>query len=173
MMSRRPNTGGGAGYSVHEVTAKRFEVDHRAALFGGRGKRPQDPSKKNDDAKAAYSREVIEKQNNSMIEDLEAKTASLRDMSLGIGKAAKESNSFLDGMGADFDKAGAMLKSTLDNLSAMMKSSGGGHMCWMMVFIVFLLILMYVMNRVSSWLSIFGGSSSTPAPITDMTGSVD
>ena len=80
MMSRRPNTGGGAGYSVHEVTAKRFEVDHRAALFGGRGKRPQDPSKKNDDAKAAYSREVIEKQNNSMIEDLEAFCTAAKEL---------------------------------------------------------------------------------------------
>eukprot|EP00441_Pelagodinium_beii_P040721 CAMPEP_0197648042 /NCGR_PEP_ID=MMETSP1338-20131121/27367_1 /TAXON_ID=43686 ORGANISM="Pelagodinium beii, Strain RCC1491" /NCGR_SAMPLE_ID=MMETSP1338 /ASSEMBLY_ACC=CAM_ASM_000754 /LENGTH=151 /DNA_ID=CAMNT_0043221973 /DNA_START=136 /DNA_END=591 /DNA_ORIENTATION=+ len=137
--------------------ANRFEVDQRAALFGSRFPGNKAAPKK-DDMYAAHSREMMEHQNDAQIEDLEGKVSQLKDITRGIGSNIKESNSLLDNMGIDFDKAAGLLKGTLGQLKGMMNNKSSKHMIYMVVFVLFLFFMMYFLRK----LSFGGGSSSAP-----------
>uniref|UniRef100_A0A7S4RHX1 t-SNARE coiled-coil homology domain-containing protein n=1 Tax=Alexandrium monilatum TaxID=311494 RepID=A0A7S4RHX1_9DINO len=138
-----------ANYSVRERMSNRFEVDQRAALFGSRFKGGES-GKKSDDMYAAHSREMMERQNDAQIEDLEAKVSTLRDITKAIGKEAKDSNSLLDTMSIDFDKAGTLLKGTMSHLKTMMQQKNGKHMCYMVAFVLVLFFLMYFLRNFGS-----------------------
>mmetsp|Transcript_6101 Transcript_6101/g.14598 ORF Transcript_6101/g.14598 Transcript_6101/m.14598 type:complete len:137 (-) Transcript_6101:34-444(-) len=125
------------------MAANRFEVDQRAALFGnrsvGRGR--------GDDLKAAYTREVMEKQNDDAIGDLEAKVAQLKGITMNIKDETAQSLSFLDTLGAGFEKAGDMLKSTVGNLRSMVHQHGGQSFCTKVMAIVVVVVLMLYLLR--------------------------
>jgi len=145
--------------SIHQRMPDRFEVDHRAALFGARfgGKDPARRAGNTDESNsAAASREVLERQNDAQIDDLEAKVAQMKEITRGIGTEVKASTSMLEGMGVNFDKAGSLMKSTVSNLSVMMKAKGGKNMCKMVAFMVAVFLLLYFM----------GGRATRPAGTT-------
>mmetsp|Transcript_19104 Transcript_19104/g.44962 ORF Transcript_19104/g.44962 Transcript_19104/m.44962 type:complete len:168 (-) Transcript_19104:206-709(-) len=142
-----------ANYSVRERMANRFEVDQRQKLFGARFNNSSN-GKKNDDIYAAHSREMMERQNDQQIEDLEAKVSTLKDITRAIGKETKESNSLLDTMGVDFDKAGKLLQGTMGHLKMMMQTKNGKHMCYMVAFVLLLFFMMYFLRGMGSR---FGG----------------
>mmetsp|Transcript_10340 Transcript_10340/g.14623 ORF Transcript_10340/g.14623 Transcript_10340/m.14623 type:complete len:176 (-) Transcript_10340:79-606(-) len=144
-MSRRP------GSTVHDRVGNRFEVDQRAALWGNRARGPA--PNKDDDRKASMTASVIESQNDELITDLEGKVSRLKDITIRLGDEAKKSNSILKAFGLDFDNASALMKGTLGKLKVMVSKSGNGHMCYMMIFIVFLFFMMYGLRRLG------GGSS--------------
>jgi len=148
------------GQSIHQRMANRFEVDQRAALFGSRfaGKGGGRGRGSHVDMHASMAREEMEAQNNAQIEDLEAKVGQLKEITRNINREVTDSNSFLDGMSLDFDKAGLLLRDTLGNLKVMVKKGGGKHMCSMVVFVVFLFFTFYMLRGVGSR---FGGSSAT------------
>merc|ERR1719364_436381 len=136
------------GYDIRERMANRFEVDHRAALFGSRMGNWGGAARGGDASRsAAYARDVLEQQNDAQIEDLEAKVSELKGITQGIGREVSESTKFLEGMGVDFDKAQAMLKGTLGNLKVMMNNRSGKHMWYMVAFMVFLFLLMYLLKK--------------------------
>jgi len=135
-------------------------VDQRAALFGSRN--GKSPNVRGNDDKAAYSREVLERQNDAAIDDLEAKVGQLAHLSRGIGKEAKESNGILDDMGLDFDKAGTLLKGTMGHLKTMMNNRGGSHMCYMVLFVIVLFFTMYFLRGIGS--RIGGGGKAALEP---------
>lgn len=139
-----------AGYSIRERMANRFEVDQRAALFGPRGARSRAVG---EDASAAGSREILERQNDAHIEDLEGKVSELKNLTWKIGAEVQSSNSLLDIMGIDFDKAGSLLKGTVGQLKVMMQNKSGKHMCYMVIFVLVLFFLMYFLRKLPS----FGG----------------
>mmetsp|Transcript_88903 Transcript_88903/g.198762 ORF Transcript_88903/g.198762 Transcript_88903/m.198762 type:complete len:144 (-) Transcript_88903:195-626(-) len=134
-----------ASYSVRERVANRFEVDQRAALFDSRFK-SGGSNKRSEDKYAAHSRDMMERQNDEQIVDLEAKVSELDVLARAIGKEAKDSNARLDDMGKDFDKAGSLLNSTLGHLKTMMQQKGSRHMCYMIVFVLVLLLFMYALK---------------------------
>eukprot|EP00440_Ansanella_granifera_P024075 gb/GFBE01026146.1/.p1 GENE.gb/GFBE01026146.1/~~gb/GFBE01026146.1/.p1 ORF type:complete len:172 (+),score=49.54 gb/GFBE01026146.1/:1-516(+) len=142
-----------ANYNIRERMSNRFEVDQRAALFGSRFPGGAGKSKQKDDMYAAHSREMMERQNDAAIEDLEGKVSQLKDITRGIGSTIKESNGLLDQMGIDFDKAAGLLKGTLNNLKGMMANKSSKHMIYMVVFVLVLFFLMYFLRKFS-----FGGS---------------
>uniref|UniRef100_A0A7S1EW44 t-SNARE coiled-coil homology domain-containing protein n=1 Tax=Noctiluca scintillans TaxID=2966 RepID=A0A7S1EW44_NOCSC len=157
-MSRRPQAvevaAGMPSASAGSESRTRAKVDPRAALFG----RPQGKGagRKDTDAKAAaYSREVLERQNDAAIDDLESRVTQLKEVTMGISQTTKESVTFLEGMGIDFDKAGLLMRSTLGNLNSMMKKGGSKHMCYLIVFIVTVFFLLYFLRSRLS----FGGES--------------
>lgn len=139
-----------ANYNIRERMANRFEVDQRAALFGSRfpGKAGAG-SKQKDDMYAATSREMMERQNDQAIEDLEAKVGQLKDVTRSIGSSIKDSNSLLDQMGIDFDKAASLLKGTLTHLKGMMANKSSKHMIYMVLFVLVLFMLMYFLRKLS------------------------
>merc|ERR1719330_343233 len=114
--------------------ANRFEVDkraaadhQRAALFNSRFG-SNDLGKRND-FHAAQTREMIERQNDQQIAEMQEKVGILADITKKIGQAAKDSNGILSRIGSDFDRADGLLKGTLGSLKKMMDKSGGssGH----------------------------------------------
>mmetsp|Transcript_6426 Transcript_6426/g.18341 ORF Transcript_6426/g.18341 Transcript_6426/m.18341 type:complete len:161 (-) Transcript_6426:186-668(-) len=138
-----------ANYSVRERMSNRFEVDQRAALFGSRFKTGETGRQK-EDIYAANSREMMQRQNDAHIEDLEAKVSTLGDIARAIGKESKDSNKLLDNMGIDFDKAGTLLKGTMGHLKTMMQQKNGKHMCYMVAFVMLLFFLMYFLRGMGS-----------------------
>eukprot|EP00434_Breviolum_minutum_P019399 symbB.v1.2.017105.t1/scaffold1326.1/size125234/6 len=139
-----------ANYNIRERMANRFEVDQRAALFGsrfpGKGGASQ---KQKDDMYAATSREMMERQNDAAIEDLESKVGQLKEVTRSIGSSIKDSNSLLDQMGIDFDKAASLLKGTLGHLKGMMANKSSKHMIYMVIFVLVLFMLMYFLRKLS------------------------
>mmetsp|Transcript_83524 Transcript_83524/g.259454 ORF Transcript_83524/g.259454 Transcript_83524/m.259454 type:complete len:161 (+) Transcript_83524:94-576(+) len=138
-----------ANYNVRERMANRFEVDQRAALFGSRFK-GSEAGRRGEDVHAATTREMMERQNDAQIEDLEAKVSTLRDITKAIGKETKDSNTLLETMGIDFDKAGTLLKGTMGHLKTMMQQKSGKHMCYMVAFVLVLFFMMYLLRGMGS-----------------------
>jgi len=148
------------GYNIHERVQNRFVVDQKAALFGSRGGggAQQRPNAQNNDRNAAASREMLEKQNDAMIADLEGKTSMLASLAGDMGKQIGSSNALLDKFGIDMDRAGGLLKGTMSKLKTMMNNGSGSHMCKMMIFVFVLFFFMYVLRKIP-----FIGGRSTPS----------
>ena len=106
--------------------------DQRAALFGNK----YSSLKQADDQGArAQGTSVLEEQNDRQIEDLEAKVSSLREISLGISGAVKDSHGVLGGMGDSMDTATRLVKGTVTKIQKIMDDNGGRY-CWNMVLII-------------------------------------
>lgn len=137
--------------SIHQRIASRFDVDHRAALLNSRGGgvRSSDASRRNE-KNAAVTKEAIEQQMHGEVEDLEAKVGTLRDISLLIGKETRESLTILDGLKGHFDKAGGMLKGTVDHMKEMISRKGGTPLCYLFLFMIALFFLMYMIRGMGS-----------------------
>jgi len=121
--------------------ANRYEVDQRAALFGARSSGIPIPPKRNE-IHAAHSRQNMEDQNNAAIDDIAAKVAQLKDVSKGVHKEVKDSNSLLESMGVHFDNASTQLKGTLGTLSGMMQK-GKTELCRMVFIALVALVILY------------------------------
>merc|ERR1719210_973592 len=113
---------------------------------------------------AAQSRELLEQANDAQIAEMGDKVLQLKELTQSIGRQAKESNSILQNMMPEFDKAGNLLKGTVSHLKAMMQQGSGKHMCYMIVFVLFLFFLMYFLRGLGSR---FGGSK--PVELKDTT----
>jgi hypothetical protein len=131
-------------HDIKETMANRFEVDQRAALFGSRysgggAGRP--------DLAKATANQTLEDQNDGLIDDLEANVHSLKEISLGIGREASESNAILNGLTNVFDKTGSLLKSTQKKLRVMMDKKEGRSMLYLVAFVVGLFFVMYFLAK--------------------------
>eukprot|EP00416_Gambierdiscus_australes_P045400 CAMPEP_0171118190 /NCGR_PEP_ID=MMETSP0766_2-20121228/94196_1 /TAXON_ID=439317 /ORGANISM="Gambierdiscus australes, Strain CAWD 149" /LENGTH=156 /DNA_ID=CAMNT_0011580751 /DNA_START=20 /DNA_END=487 /DNA_ORIENTATION=- len=132
---------------------ERYRVDHRAALFGSRfgaSRGPQTPHAESNAAaaRAAQAAEVIEQQNDEQLAELGAKVAQLKDITNGIGREVKESNSLLGLLDLNFDKAGGMMKSTLAHLGQVSQRKGG-RMCLAVAIFLGLFLGMYLFASLS------------------------
>ena len=117
----------------------KHEVDQRAALFGSRYQGSRDREERRPLGAAA-----MEEQNDQHIEDLEAKVGTLREISLGISSAVRESNSLLGGMGEGMDKASRLVKGTLSQVVVMIERNGGVGMCKIILSILVVLIFIWL-----------------------------
>mmetsp|Transcript_43670 Transcript_43670/g.120893 ORF Transcript_43670/g.120893 Transcript_43670/m.120893 type:complete len:164 (-) Transcript_43670:22-513(-) len=144
------------GYSIHQRMQNRFEVDQRAALLGRYG----GAASKDTGASTSATKEMIERQNDEQIGDLHDKVSRLKDITRGIGKQARDSNTLLDGMSLDMDKASNLLRGTLNHLKVMVQQGNGKHMCYMVLFVFALFFMMYLLNKTVGKLG--QGSGSTP-----------
>lgn len=123
----------------------RFEKDQRAALFGSKGPRNRGGGA-GDDHAAAVTRELMERQNDSAIDDLEGKVSQLRELTSGLSSEIKSSHGLLDLLGIDVDKAGSLLKGTVGQLRVMMQGQGSRSMCSIVGFVVALFLLLYFLG---------------------------
>ena len=138
-------------YDLKDTMANRFEVDQRAArvatdqraaLFGARSGGANASS-----YGRAYAHQNVEDQNDALVHDLEAKVHTLKELSLGIGKEASDSNSLLAGMSSVFDNTTSMLKATGSKLRTMMDKKQGRAIIHLVLFIVAGLVFMYVLAK--------------------------
>lgn len=142
----------------------RYKVDHRAALFGSRfgGAKSSQPPRSEGSAAtahAAQAAEVIEQQNDAQIAELGAKVAELKDITKGIAKEAQDSHGILGALGLSFDKAGGMMRSTLDQLTQATKRKDG-RMCLTVALCLGLFLAMYLLASMGPRLRGGGGDGT-------------
>jgi blocked-early-in-transport protein 1 len=84
----------------------------------------------------------LEEQNDEHIAGLEARVSALREVSLGIRGAVKESSALLGTMGESMETAGRLVRGTVVTIGNMISGGGsGGHM-WKLVGFIFLILFL-------------------------------
>lgn len=95
---------------------------------------------------------ILEQQNNDRISELSEQVARLKGLTVDIGSEVREQNSLLDQMGEGFLSTGDMLQGSLAKIGIMLDTSSGKHMCYMVLFVVFVVIFLY-------WMMTYKGQS--------------
>jgi len=86
---------------------------------------------------------ILEQQNNERINELSSQVAKLKGLTIAIGNEVNEQNSLLDNMGDSFGQTGEMLAGSLRRIGTMLETGGAKHMCYMVGFIVFVMVFLY------------------------------
>jgi blocked-early-in-transport protein 1 len=95
---------------------------------------------------------ILEQQNNERISELSEQVSKLKGLTIDIGNEVREQNSLLDTMGDGFMNTRDMLQGSLVRIGTMLESGGAKHMCYMVAFVVFVVIFLY-------WMMTFKGTS--------------
>ena len=95
---------------------------------------------------------IMEQQNNDRISELSESVARLKGLTIDIGNEVREQNSLLDGMGDDFASTSDLLAGSLRRIGTMLESGGAKHMCYMVMFVVFVMVFLY-------WLMTYKGTT--------------
>ncbi len=95
---------------------------------------------------------IMEQQNNDRIDELSEQVARLKGLTIDIGNEVTQQNSFLDGMQDGFANTGDLLAGSLRRIGSMLERGGAKHMCYMVAFIVFVIVFLY-------WIMTFKGQS--------------
>jgi blocked-early-in-transport protein 1 len=94
----------------------------------------------------------MEQQNNERIYELSEQVARLKGLTIDIGNEVREQNSLLDTMGDGFQNTKDMLSGSLQRIGTMLESGGAKHMCYMVGFVVFVIVFLY-------WMMTFKGTT--------------
>merc|ERR1712038_432949 len=90
---------------------------------------------------------IMEQQNNDKIDQLSDQVALLKGLTIDIGNEVREQNSLLDQMGDGFASTGDLLAGSLRKIGTMLESGGAKHMCYMVGFIVAVIVLLYMLMK--------------------------
>lgn len=90
---------------------------------------------------------IMEQQNNDRISELSEQVARLKGLTIDIGNEVREQNSLLDNMGDGFTNVGDMLTGSLARMGMMLERGGAKHMCYLVAFVVFVMVLLYWLVR--------------------------
>lgn len=71
---------------------------------------------------------------------------------MDIGSEVREQNSLLDQMSEGFSSTGDMLQGSLAKIGIMLDTTSGKHMCYMILFVVFVVVFLY-------WMMTYKGQS--------------
>ncbi|KAL9188845.1 hypothetical protein ACHAXT_007223 [Thalassiosira profunda] len=89
------------------------------------------------------NRGIMEQQNNDRISELSEQVARLRGLTTDIHSEVREQNSLLDDMGDGFSNVGDMLTGSLARMGVMLERGGAKHMCYLVGFVVFVMVFLY------------------------------
>eukprot|EP00543_Licmophora_paradoxa_P000864 CAMPEP_0202458626 /NCGR_PEP_ID=MMETSP1360-20130828/26499_1 /ASSEMBLY_ACC=CAM_ASM_000848 /TAXON_ID=515479 /ORGANISM="Licmophora paradoxa, Strain CCMP2313" /LENGTH=127 /DNA_ID=CAMNT_0049079251 /DNA_START=291 /DNA_END=674 /DNA_ORIENTATION=- len=92
---------------------------------------------------ADASRNLMEEQNNDRISELSDQVARLKGLTIDIGNEVREQNSLLDDMGDGFSGVQNLLANSLNRIGNMLKHGGPKHMCYMIAFVVAVMVFLY------------------------------
>lgn len=95
---------------------------------------------------------IMEQQNNDRISQLSDQVSRLKGLTIDIGNEVREQNSLLDDMGEGFSHTGDLLAGSLRRIGTMLESGGAKHMCYMVAFVVFVMVFLY-------WLMTYKGTN--------------
>ena len=90
---------------------------------------------------------IMEQQNNDRISELSEQVARLKGLTIDIGNEVREQNSLLDNMGDGFTNVGDMLTVSLARMGIMLDRGGAKHMCYLVGFVVFVMVVLYWLVR--------------------------
>ena len=96
--------------------------------------------------------DIMEQQNNDRISELSDQVSRLKGLTIDIGNEVREQNSLLDDMGEGFASTGDLLAGSLRRIGTMLESGGAKHMCYMVAFVVFVMVFLY-------WLMTYKGTN--------------
>ena len=86
---------------------------------------------------------IMEQQNNERISELSEQVARLKGLTIDIGNEVREQNSLLDSMQDGFMSTQDMLQGSLRRIGTMLETGGAKHMCYMVAFVVFVVVFLY------------------------------
>jgi len=86
---------------------------------------------------------ILEQQNNDRISELSDHVARLKGLTIDIGNEVREQNRLLDNMSDGFSGAKDLLSGSLKRIGNMLERGGAKHMCYMVAFVVFVMVLLY------------------------------
>ena len=133
-MRQRPTTATGLRTGAEEMYNN---------LESGRGGRGGRGGMSSHEANAS----IMEQQNNDRISELSDQVARLKGLTIDIGNEVREQNSLLDNMGDGFTNVGDMLTGSLARMGIMLERGGAKHMCYLVAFVVFVMVLLYWLVR--------------------------
>jgi blocked-early-in-transport protein 1 len=84
-----------------------------------------------------------ERQNDGQVNLLAERVSALKSITLQIGNEVQDQNRFLGGMTQDFDRTRGLLSSTMGRLQRMMATQDSRYTCYMMFFVVFVIMVLY------------------------------
>lgn len=90
---------------------------------------------------------IMENQNNDRISELSDQVARLKGLTIDIGNEVRDQNRLLDNMGDGFTNVGDMLTGSLARIGTMLESGGAKHMCYLVGFVVFVMVFLYWLVR--------------------------
>ena len=102
-----------------------------------------------------YNANILEQQNNDRIAELSDQVARLKGLTIDIGNEVREQNSLLDDMGEGFSGVSNLLGNSLRKIGTMLASGGAKHMCWMVLFVVLVMVFLYWVSEAIKQLEIF------------------
>jgi blocked-early-in-transport protein 1 len=76
----------------------------------------------------------------------------LKGLTIDIGNEVREQNSLLDDMGEGFSSTSDLLAGSLRRIGTMLESGGAKHMCYLVTFVVFVMVFLY-------WLMTYKGTN--------------
>lgn len=130
-MRQRPNSNNSASDMYNNIESG------RGGSGGGRGGMSSHDANSN----------IMEQQNNDRIGELSDQVARLKGLTIDIGNEVREQNSLLDNMGDSFGNVGDMLTGSLARMGVMLERGGAKHMCYLVGFVVFVMVFLYWLVR--------------------------
>jgi blocked early in transport 1 len=86
---------------------------------------------------------ILEQQNNERMNELASHVALLKGLTIEIGNEVREQNSLLDNMNDGFSNTRDMLQNSLRRIGSMLEQGGTKHMCYMVIFCVCIMMLLW------------------------------
>jgi blocked-early-in-transport protein 1 len=113
-----------------------LESGRRSAPSSGRGMSSHEPTAN-----------IMESQNHDRISELSDQVARLKGLTVDIGNEVRDQNRLLDNMGEGFTSVGDMLAGSLARIGTMLETGGAKHMCYLVGFVVFVMVFLYWLVR--------------------------
>jgi blocked-early-in-transport protein 1 len=132
---RNPSSGNSGNGSSSGSTNNMYG---RSGAYGRGGRADVEGGRHND-----TNSNILEQQNNERIYELSEQVTRLKGLTIDIGNEVSEQNRFLDNMGDGFMNARDMLQGSLTRIGTMLESGGAKHMCYMVGFVVLVVIFLY------------------------------
>lgn len=138
-MQRRRTGNGSSDYSNGMYRSGSGGYDIEGGRGGGRSARETNAG-------------IMEQQNNDRISELSEHVAMLKGLTKDIHSEVGRQNTLLDTMHDGFLNTQDMLAGSLRRIGTMLESGGAKHMCYMVGFVVFVVVFLY-------WLMSFKGQT--------------
>ena len=95
--------------------------------------------------------EIIEKENDQLLSNLQGKVAALKSITIDIGNEVKDQNKYLNGVDNDFDFGEGLMGTTMKRLQVMAAKSNKRFTLYLVLFSFGVFLLIYYILKWRSW----------------------
>ena len=89
----------------------------------------------------------LEEENEHAAEELKQKIGALKSLTIDIGNEVRYQDKLLRGIDDDIDRTGGFLGTTMTRVVRLGKHTGSRHMCYMLLFVLFVFLLLYIILK--------------------------